>query len=122
LKSEEKFEQAIGFILVSGVVISLILEVIGMILFYDTYGDFRISDGKLMFVHGKNFFSFIFDLFTSGTEKPILFMTLGIGVLMVTPYMRVILSVGYFIWVRNTKYVVITLFVLTLLTLSLLAR
>ncbi len=122
MKSLEKFEQAIGLILISGVVISLILEVIGMILFYRTYGEFSISENKLTFIQGKNFFYFISDLFRGGRQRPILFMTLGIAVLMLTPYVRVLLSVFYFLWEKNIKYVIITLFVLTLLTLTLLTQ
>jgi uncharacterized membrane protein len=46
-------------------------------------------------------------------------MTLGIAILMLTPYVRVILSVIHFSRERNIKYVLITLFVLALLTISL---
>jgi len=49
----------------------------------------------------------------------ILFMTAGIMVLILTPYIRVIASVIYFGWEKNFKYVLITLFVLVVVTLSL---
>jgi len=45
---------------------------------------------------------------------------LGIVVLMLTPYVRVLASVLYFGLVRNPKYLLITFFVLIVLTASLL--
>jgi uncharacterized membrane protein len=49
-------------------------------------------------------------------------MTLGIAVLILTPYSRVLLSVLYFFWERDFKFCLITLFVLVILTLSLAAH
>jgi uncharacterized membrane protein len=49
-------------------------------------------------------------------------MTLGIAILMLTPYVRVILSVIHFSREKNVKYVLITFFVLALLTISLAIR
>ncbi len=46
-------------------------------------------------------------------------MTAGVIVLMLTPYLRVVLSAAYFAWEKDAKYVLITLFVLIVLTLSL---
>jgi uncharacterized membrane protein len=38
--------------------------------------------------------------------------------LILTPYLRVIMSVFYFIWEKNIQYIGITLFVLIILTIS----
>ncbi len=122
MNAESKFEQAIGLTLIIGVSISLILEVIGIILFDTTYGDLHVSEAKLVFIRGRNFFDFVVHLFSGQRTRPILFMTLGIAVLMLTPYVRVVLSVVFFFWEKNFKYVIITLFVLTLLTVSLAVR
>jgi uncharacterized membrane protein len=46
-------------------------------------------------------------------------MTLGITTLILTPFARVVASVLYFVWKRNIKYTLITIFVLTVLTISL---
>jgi uncharacterized membrane protein len=46
-------------------------------------------------------------------------MTLGITTLILSPYARVVVSVLYFAWQRNIKYTLITIFVLTVLTISL---
>jgi uncharacterized membrane protein len=117
----QKFEKAISYLLISGVIISLILEVLGMALFYHTYGRLTFSESKAVFIHGTSYFTFFLDLLHAGPPgaKGISLMTLGIAVLILTPYLRVIMSVVYFAIDRNLKYVLITLFVLILLTLSL---
>jgi uncharacterized membrane protein len=123
-RSEEnllKFEKAISYLLISGVIISLILEVLGMALFYHTHGRLAFSESKAVFIHGTSYFSFFLGLLRAGPPgaKGISLMTLGIAVLILTPYLRVIMSVVYFALDRNIKYALITLFVLILLTLSL---
>ncbi len=119
---ESKLETIISYLLTIGVITSLVLETIGIVLFARSYGHLNILlQDKTMFIHGQNFFSFIFGLFRRGDEpnKAILFMTLGIVTLILTPYVRVIASALYFIWKRDAKYVVITVFVLIVLSVSL---
>ena len=121
MNAEAKFERIIGYILISGVVISLFLEVIGIILYYRSYGQFKILEDKAVFIHGRNFFYFLGQLIQGEhiRQKALWLMTLGIAILMLTPYVRVILSVIHFSREKNVKYVFITLFVLALLTISL---
>ncbi len=116
-----KLENAISYLFLIGVITSFVLEIVGIILFYHAYGRLGISQDKAMFIHGRDFFSFVYSLVREGhTEgSAILFMTAGVVVLMLTPYVRVILSAVYFAGERNVKYVLITLFVLTVLTVSL---
>ena len=116
-----KLEKAISYLLISGVVASLILEVLGIALFYHTYGRLAFSESKTVLIQGTNYFTFFLNLFHTGSTggKGIYLMTLGIAILILTPYLRVVLSVVYFARDRNIKYVLITLFVLILLTLSL---
>ncbi len=118
---ESKLETAISYLLIAGVAASLFLEIIGILLFYHSYGHLRISENKVMFIVGDNFFSFIYGLFHGNyaQEKAIHFMVLGIIALILTPYIRLVLSVLYFAWERNVKYVAITMFVLAILTISL---
>ena len=118
---ESKLETAISYLLILGVVASLFLETIGMVLFYRFYGQFYLSEDKVMFLHGRNFFNFLHVLLCGGSpdKSPIFFMTLGIASLIVTPYLRVIVSVAYFTWKRDIKYSLITIFVLAVLTISL---
>ncbi len=119
--SESRLETAISYVLIVGVVISLLLEIVGVILFYHTYGRLDISQDTSVFIRGRDFFSYIYQQFT-GTRPDgsgIFFMTGGIIVLVLTPYVRLISSVIYFAWEKDVKYVLITLFVLAVVTLSL---
>lgn len=121
---KSNFESAISFLLAAGVVTSLILIGVGIILFYAEFGNLGISEKKLMFLRENNFFYFLFDILRGGTPqgKALWTMTLGIAVLILTPYTRVLLSVLYFFWERDFKFCLITLFVLVILTLSLAAH
>lgn len=119
---ESKFELAISYLLVIGVITSLLLVGIGIILFFYDFGHLAISEKKAMFIRDQNFFYFLSDLLRGGAtqEGGLRLMTLGIALLILTPYARVILSVLYFIGRKDLKYTLITLFVFMLLTVSLL--
>jgi uncharacterized membrane protein len=119
---ESKLETIVSYLLIIGVVLSLALIVTGLVLFYLTYGHLNIlfSD-KDMFIRGNDFFNFIY-LLVSGhyaMNNAILFIVLGIVVLLLTPFLRVVASVIYFAWRKEGWYVLITVFVLVALTLSL---
>lgn len=118
---ESTLEIAISYLLIIGVIISLFLEVIGLIVFYESYGHLNISEEGSMFVQGHNFFSFLYELFQEGyvQEGSILLMIVGVVILILTPYARVIASVLFFARQRNIKYVLITFFTLVVLTISL---
>lgn len=75
-----------------------------------------------MFIRDQNFFYFLSDLLRRGStqEEGLWLMTLGIAILILTPYARVIMSILYFIGRKDMKYTLITLFVFILLTISLL--
>ncbi len=118
---EAKLEIVISYVLIAGVLASLICEMAGIILFYFFYGNLAVSHESHMFLQGANFFLFLTKLFSGSSEPwPVAVMTAGITVLILTPYVRAILSVIYFAARRNWKYFLITLFVLTILTVSLL--
>jgi uncharacterized membrane protein len=118
---ESKLETGISYLLTIGVAASLFLEVIGLTLFYGFYANLNILENSFAFVQGQNFFSFVSTLlqgnYTQNTA--FLFMTTGLVVLILTPYVRVITSVIYFAWKKNRIYVLVTLFVLIILTFSL---
>ncbi|MGD0856501.1 MAG: DUF1634 domain-containing protein [Dehalococcoidia bacterium] len=120
-REESKLETGISYLLITGVILSLLLEVIGLVLYFYSYHNLSISSDPAMYIRGHDFFSFIFQQFLSINmgNIAILFMTAGIIVLILTPYVRVIASVIYFGWQKNIKYVVITLFVLIVVSLSL---
>ncbi len=118
---DSQLEPIISYLLIIGVVTSIILDVIGITLYYGTYGNMMVSQAPNIFISGDNFFAFAYSRIQSllVSENAILFMTLGLIVLILTPFIRAITSVVYFAWEKNYKYVLITLFVLIVLTVSL---
>ena len=114
-------EAVISYILIVGVTVSLVLEVTGLTIFYRTYHNFAFSESAAFRIQGHDFFGYVVQLlrwgFTGGAA--VQFMTAGIVVLLLTPFLRVVFSVGFFARERDLKFVVITLFVLIVLTLSL---
>jgi uncharacterized membrane protein len=116
---EYGLESGISLLLIVGVIISLVLEVIGVVIFYRSYGSLNVSQAGSMFIQGHDFFSFIVEQFKKPQENGIPFIIAGIIVLILTPYVRVVASVFYFAREKNIRYVWITLFVLVVITLSL---
>ncbi len=117
---EFKLETITSYLLILGVIASLLLEVAGMISFDRLYHSISISNQRPMFLHGDNFFAYLGRIFNRG-ESPlsIYLMMLGTTVLILTPYLRALLSVMYFASRKNVKYFFITAFVLIILTVSL---
>lgn len=118
---ESKLETAISYVLIIGVIISLMLEIIGMVLYFRQYGNLSISGDTGVFLRGNDFFSFIYDMLTGrqANGTAIMLMTSGLVVLMLTPFVRVLTSVIFFGQMKNLKYVWITLFVLVVITINL---
>ena len=122
---ETKLETIISYVLIAGVVASAVLIATGIILYYGEYGNLQIptdrSSNPAVFVSGQDFFAFAIGVFQHlfGSQNSLVFVAVGLIILILTPYVRAITSVIYFAWERHFKYVLITLFVLTVLTLSL---
>jgi uncharacterized membrane protein len=118
---ESKLESTISYLLILGVIFSLVLEAVGLILFYYSFANLNILENEAVFIRGDNFFRFVVTIFQGENmqNNAILFMTLGLITLIATPYIRVITSVVYFAWEKNRKYLLLTLFVLIILTVSL---
>lgn len=118
---ESKLESAISYLLITGVLVSLLLELSGLILYYIQNGNLMISQGPGVFIKGKDFFSFIYMVFSGKLHSSlsISLITAGLIVLILTPFLRVLLSVIFFAAEKNLKYVWITLFVLVIITMSL---
>ncbi len=120
---EDKLEVAISYILIVGVILSVSVEAIGMGSYYYSNQNLAISFQQAYALEGPDFFSYTARMilrFAQGSWTPIHILGLGLALLMITPYVRVIASVLYFGAVRNMKYLFITLFVLVALTASLL--
>jgi uncharacterized membrane protein len=117
---ESKLDTIISYILISGVVFSLLLEIAGLVIYLCQYGSLSVSSDAGAFLHGKNFFYFIFELLAGKYERGtgITIMSSGLVVLILTPFIRVITSVILFGWEKNVRYVWITLYVLVVITIS----
>lgn len=119
---ESRLEIIISYILITGVIVSMAFTVAGLF-FYYFRDHLAISlNNPTMFIHGQNFFSFIGRLGSNGADhnKVVFFITVGIVILILTPFIRVIASWLYFGARKDIKYMVITFYVLAVLTLSLL--
>jgi uncharacterized membrane protein len=115
-------ESLVGYILLTGVLLSVALLAVG-------FGWHWIRVSNLRFEHsivGMNFFEFILSTLrqmTSRAFRPRLFLNMGIAVLMLTPFVRVLASFFYFVFAEhNWKYTLFTGFVLVVLTYSLFLR
>jgi uncharacterized membrane protein len=121
---EARLETWLSYVLISGVLISLVVEVAGIILYYRASHSLAISQDSSMFIRGQNFFIFLSRLFyeTLSGITALRLMVLGVAALILTPYLRAVMSVIYFASTKNFKYLIVTLFVLAILTASLLAH
>ncbi len=115
-------ESLIGYILLVGVLLSVALLVVGFVWRWERSGNLRFQHTLV----GMNFFEFVLTSLrqmASRELRPRVMLNMGIAVLMLTPYVRVLASVFYFALVqRNWKYTLFTGFVLAVLTYSLFLR
>jgi uncharacterized membrane protein len=120
----EKLESVISIILIGGIILSLTLVSIGMVLYYSYRGGITNPHFTTKWqMGGSNFFVYIGNLI-SQIRPPFSFnainiMAVGLVVLIITPFVRVLVSVIFFGLIRNFKYLLITSFVLILLGSSL---
>ena len=112
----------VGYILLCGVLLSMALIVAGLLWKYIQTGGVRLEYE----LAGMNLFQFVVSeirLAALGHFRPRLLINMGIVVLMLTPFFRVLASVVYFLVVlKNWKYTAFTVFVLLVLTGSLFLR
>ena len=115
-------EILIGYILLVGVLLSVALLVIGFLWRWERSGNLRFQHA----IVGMNFFEFILASLrqmASQDLRPRVMINMGMAVLMLTPFVRVLASVFYFALVeRNWKYTLFTCFVFGVLTYSLFLR
>ncbi|HUL16004.1 MAG TPA: DUF1634 domain-containing protein [Terriglobales bacterium] len=112
----------VGHILLYGVMLSLLLICSGLIWRWFNAGNLRF-DYELS---GMNLFQLVAAEMKQALHaelRPRLLLSLGIAVLMLTPFIRVLASVFYFlIFQKNWKYALFTSLVLIVLTYSLFLR
>lgn len=114
-------EKAISHLLITGVMFSVLLEIAGIVMLCRDSGSMAIQQGSNVFIREHDFFRFIYNFIRIGTNGAgVWLMTAGLIILILTPFLRVILSVFYFAFKKDRKYIFITIFVLLALILSLL--
>jgi uncharacterized membrane protein len=122
MKARIDMELMVGSILLFGVLSSMALLAFGLAWHWLTSGN-TVLDYSLA---GTTVFQFVVNdvrQLTAGALRPRVVVNLGIAVLLLTPYVRVLASMLYFALVeRNLKYSVFTAFVLVVLTYSLFLR
>jgi uncharacterized membrane protein len=117
--SKFNMDLLVGWILLIGVLLSLTLLLCGALWH-------RLAVGTLtddFHLGGTNLLEFVIaeaHSLVGGALRPRILISGGIAVLMITPYIRVLASMLYFlIEERNLKYTIFTLFVLSVLSYSL---
>jgi len=122
IDKDSGLEKAISYLLIIGVVLSVLLEIAGIIILSRDLHSLAIRESSSVFIQEHDFFRFIYNFLRTGhgDGAGIWLMTAGLIILILTPFLRVILSFFYFALKKDRKYVFITAFVLLALTLSLL--
>ncbi len=122
MQTESMMEKLVGYILLVGVLASIVLIAAGVVWHYAATGRLGLKYS----ISGMNLFQFVVKDFATATHPPLrprLFINLGIATLMLTPYVRVLASMLYFGFAeRNAKYTVFTALVFSVLTYSLFLR
>jgi len=115
-------EGIVGYILLGGVLVSMTLVVAGLTWAWIATGHIGLDYS----ITGMNLFEFVMtDIrqLAARAARPRLLVNLGLAVLMLTPYVRVLASMLYFAFIeRNGKYTLFTGFVFSVLTYSLFLR
>jgi len=119
---QAKMDALIGFVLLAGVVVSVVLIVAGLVWHWTRTGHLGVD----YTIAKMNLFEFVMveiRELAAGHFRPRLLVSLGIVALMLTPYFRVLASLLFFAFVaHNGKYAAFTGFVLAVLTYSLFLR
>ena len=114
-----KMDTLVGYVLGVGVLASIALILAGLAWHWLKTGSLRLEYS----LQGMNLVQFILDderQWVGGRAQPHLLLNTGFAVLMLTPYLRVLVSMVYFaFWERNGKYTLFTAIVFGVLTYSL---
>jgi uncharacterized membrane protein len=114
-------ETVVGLTLQTGVLVSLALIAAGLVWHRLIWGTWQF-DYTLPATSVGGFLVADVEQASGAPARPRLLVNLGIAVLLLTPYVRVLASMLYFMVVeRNLKYSLFTAFVLAMLTYSLVA-
>ena len=123
VESIRDLETLISHLLIFGVLTSIILISIGTGLWLIQAQELTLNLSSGWVLKGDDFFDALkvtLEILFSGNNLPYAFMVAGVLFLMLTQYLRVVMSAMYFFTIRDWKYVSMTLIVLGILTVTLL--
>ncbi len=112
MKDNTSLERLLSYILITGVLASLILSFLGLVLYYlenKLRLEISFSDQSILLL--DRFFSQAIQI-NSHT-----FLSISILIILFTPYIRVITSMIYFMKIKDYKYVFLTFTVFSILTI-----
>jgi uncharacterized membrane protein len=119
---EAAMDWLIGYVLLAGVVLSVLLVVAGLLWRWIATGQLGVE----FTIPRTNLIEFVrveLRQVVAGAFRPRLLVSLGLAVLLLTPYVRVLASLLFFALVEhNWKYTLFTGFVLAVLSYSLFLR
>ncbi|MEM2237935.1 MAG: DUF1634 domain-containing protein [Candidatus Caldarchaeum sp.] len=118
--NRSKLETLLSSILMVGIVLSLIVLVAGLASYQLSAGSTIVLSEQYR-VSAPSFLDYLKNLPENGLGAKGL-MAIGLSLLMLTPYARVVTSLVYFAVKHDIKYLLITAFVSTVLTISLLTH
>jgi uncharacterized membrane protein len=117
-----RMDTLVGYVLAVGVLASIALILAGLAWHWLATGGLRFE----YLLQGMNLVQFVLAderQWVGGRVQPYLLLNTGFAVLMLTPYVRVFVSMLYFaFWERNWKYTLFTAIVFGVLTYSLFLR
>jgi len=118
-QGQKKMDLLVGYLLLLGVVLTMALIIAGMAWRFFRIGQLSSSQK----IAGMNLFQFVVSearIVLADRLRPRTLIACGIAVLMLTPYLRVLASMLYFMFAsKNWKYSLFTAIVLAVLTFSL---
>ncbi len=120
-KNESRLETVMSCIFGLGVIVASLFVIIGIILSHHSQAGFDLLKERADFIHKSNFFRLISALIGGRNmpKGPLLFVTLGMVSLVLTPLLAVAAAFVHFASTRNLKFALITLVVMAILITSL---
>jgi uncharacterized membrane protein len=114
-------EAEIGYVLIAGLTVSVAVILIGILGYAVQSGGSSIEYTAGWQMTGPDFFAYLWNLLVSLSlsQSPVATMSLGVVLLMLTSYVRVLATAVVFAFSKSAKYTLISLLVFLLLTLTL---
>ena len=119
--SDSRLESVMSCIFGLGVIAASLFVIIGIFLSHHSNTGLDLLKERADFIHKSNFFRLINALVRGRNmpEGPLLYVTLGMVSLVLTPLLAVAAAFAHFVFTKNLKFAIITLVVMAILITSL---